>query len=145
MIEVLIIGSKSGDLLPYPTGAAPSPRLEGSACGLVVRDGAPDSANALPRERLLTIRRDRHQIGLPQPSNNAVFHVISLFRARWIFVEPPSRSIFLFEHDLFGKIGAHFSGSCLSAGNPAPACRGPGTGPSSKTCRWSRCPWPIRP
>jgi hypothetical protein len=24
-------------------------------------------------------------------------------RARWLFVESPSRSIFLFEHDLFGK------------------------------------------
>src|ERR1700677_2747374 len=29
--------------------------------------------------------------------------VIVDFRARWLFVEKPSRSIFLFEHDLFGK------------------------------------------
>src|SRR6478609_3328951 len=38
-------------------GAASSPRLEGCATGgLMVRDGAPDSASALPGERLLTMR-----------------------------------------------------------------------------------------
>jgi hypothetical protein len=38
----------------------------------MVRDGAPDSASALPGERLLTMRSDRHQIGFLWSSNNAI-------------------------------------------------------------------------
>jgi 4-hydroxy-2-oxoheptanedioate aldolase len=33
----------------------------------------------------------------------------------WLFFESPSRFSSLFEHDLFRKTGAHFSGSCFSS------------------------------
>jgi hypothetical protein len=40
-------------------------RLEGSDhTFLMVRDGAPDSASALPGERLLTTRNESHQTGI---------------------------------------------------------------------------------
>src|SRR6267154_2400779 len=45
-------------------GAASSPRLEGwILVFLMVRDGAPDSASALPGERLLTMRSESHHPG----------------------------------------------------------------------------------
>ena len=54
----------------------------------------------------------------------------NLPRARWLFVKSPSRSIFLFEHDLFRKTGTHFSGSCSSG-----RCRSP-TWNTRRTSVW---------
>jgi hypothetical protein len=60
-------------------------------------------------------------VGVCQYEAATRLHVAAT-RARWFFVESPSRSIFLFEHDLRanasrlsrGKTGTHFSASCSS-------------------------------
>src|ERR1700732_2976873 len=99
-IEWLLIASRSGDFLPHP---------EERRLRRVSKDGCVASWFETAQERLLTMRRDSHQIGLLRPSNNGVL------------------------------------GGAPTACNPAPACRAPGTGPSARTCPWSRCPWPTRP